>query len=67
MIKKCAPESRRTLLITSGVDKNLVLSARNLPRVEVRTADDLNALDVLKASHVVLAKDAIGKLEERLT
>jgi len=33
----------------------------------VRTAADVNALDVIRASHVILQKEAVQKLEERLS
>lgn len=66
MLDLIAPDRRGTLFITSELDRNVVLSARNLPKVSVRTASDLNALDVLAAGRVVLVRDAIAKLEERL-
>lgn len=61
-----SPEHRRTLFVTADRSPNVMLSVRNLPKVEVRTADDLNALDVLNATRVVLVRDAVAKLEERL-
>jgi len=63
-----SPEGRKTLLVTAGRDENLRLSARNLKhRVTVRTAADVNAVDVLKAARVVLQKEALPQLEERLS
>jgi len=44
-----------------------MLSARNIPRVAIRTAADVNALDVLEAKRIVLVYDAVAKLEERLS
>jgi ribosomal protein L4 len=44
-----------------------VLSARNIPRVAVRTAADVNALDVMQAKRIVVVQDAVAKLEERLS
>jgi len=67
MLDKVVPERRRTLLVMAGHDKNVLLSFRNLPDVEVRTAADVNALDVIRASHVILQKEAVQKLEERLS
>ena len=66
LITKLAPDGRRTLVITADVNRNLLLSSRNVPKVEVRTAMDLNALDVLNAARVVIVRDAVAKLEERL-
>ncbi len=67
MLDSVAPDRRRTLLVTADYDRNVLLSSRNIPNVKVRTAAELNALDVIHASHVVLQKEAVGKLEERLT
>jgi len=62
-----APEGRKTLLVSANYDKNLVDSARNLSRLTVRTAADVNALDVLDAKRVIVTKEALPVLEERLT
>jgi len=67
MMAKLAPEGRRTLLVTAEKDDNVLLSARNIPRVEVRTAADVNALDVLLANRVVIQEEALARLEERLS
>lgn len=56
-----------TLLVTADVNRNAVLSARNLGKVFVTTASDLNALDVLSANRVLIERDALDKLEARLS
>jgi large subunit ribosomal protein L4 len=61
-----APEGGRTLFVTKDVNDNAVRSARNLQRVDVRTASDLNVLDVLAAKNVVVEKEAVAVLEARL-
>lgn len=66
LVGKLSPNGRKTLVVTAAVDKNVLLSARNLPRVRLTTASDLNALDVLGAQRVVVVKDALAQLEERL-
>jgi len=43
-----------------------VKSLRNLAHVELRRADDLNALDVLNAQKVLVTKAAFERLEHRL-
>lgn len=67
MLDLISPERRKTLFVTNDVQKNVILSARNLPKVSVTTAADLNVLDVLGASRIVLVRDAVAKLEERLS
>ena len=66
MLGLVAPDGRKTLFVTAEVDKNVMLSSRNIPKVRIRTASDLNALDVLDAVRVVVVRDALSKLEERL-
>jgi large subunit ribosomal protein L4 len=67
LIGKLSPEGRKTLLVTADYDNTVVLSTRNMARVCVRTASDVNALDVLNAQRVVVQAEAIAKLEERLS
>lgn len=66
LVGKLSPQGRKTLVVTSVTDKNTLLSARNVPRVRLIAAADVNALDVLGAQRIVVLKDAIAKLEERL-
>ena len=65
--RKVAPEGRKTLLVARERDKDLIASSRNLPRLTVRTALDVNALDVLEAKRILVLKEALSVLEERLT
>ncbi len=66
LVAKIAPERRKTLLVAAVGDKNLIASVRNLTGLTVRTALDVNALDVLHARKVIVVKDALARLEERL-
>lgn len=54
------------LIVTSAVEPNLVLSARNIPGVKVRRAEDLSTHDTLAARHILITEDAVRKLEEVL-
>ncbi len=54
------------LIVTKEQDNNVYLSARNLPRVEVRIQADLNAWDVLRYKYLVITEDALAALEERM-
>jgi large subunit ribosomal protein L4 len=51
------------LIGTAGHDKNLVLSARNIPGVVVSALKDLNALQVLNARSVLLTREAFDALD----
>lgn len=55
-----------TLLVDAMIDKNLVLASRNVPKVELATADGLNTYQVLKPNKLLITKDAFDKLAERL-
>jgi len=52
----------RVLIVTAEYDRNVALSSRNIPGVEVRHAREANARDFLLARTVVISRDALGKL-----
>ena len=54
------------LIITEEADKNLYLSVRNLPYVDVTEVGGLNPVSLLKYPHVVITKDALRAIEEWL-
>jgi len=51
-----------TLIITAGHDKEVVRSARNIPGVRVKRAEDVNAWDLLACGVVLVVRDALGPL-----
>lgn len=56
--------SGRVLIVAPGTDETLILSARNLPGVEVIRADSLNVVSLLNADTVVIEQPALSKMEE---
>jgi large subunit ribosomal protein L4 len=56
--------SGRVLLVAPARDETLLLSARNLPRIEVILADSLNVVDLLKADMVLIEQPALARMEE---
>lgn len=56
----------KALLITAGADKNVELSARNMPKVTTINTMGLNCYDILNSNKVILAKEAVEKIEEVL-
>ncbi len=54
----------QVLVITDELDRNLVLSARNLPNVHVIAAKQTNPVSLVRYPNVVLTKKAVAKLEE---
>jgi len=54
----------QVLVNTDELDRNLVLSARNLPNVHVIAAKQTNPVSLVRYPNVVLTKKAVAKLEE---
>ena len=54
------------LVITDEVDRNLQLSCRNLPNVEVVSVRNANPVALVRYPNVVLTKAALAKLQELL-
>jgi large subunit ribosomal protein L4 len=54
----------RVLIVAPGTDETLILSARNIPGVEVIRADSLNVVAVLNADTVLIEQPALSKMEE---
>ncbi|MBY0233238.1 MAG: 50S ribosomal protein L4 [Gemmataceae bacterium] len=52
------------LISTDGIDRNLYLSARNLPDVKVMPSSDLNAYTVLRQKRLVLTRSALEALRK---
>jgi large subunit ribosomal protein L4 len=54
----------RVLIVAPGTDETLILSARNLPGVEVIRADSLNVVALLNADTVLIEQPALSRMEE---
>jgi large subunit ribosomal protein L4 len=57
------PETR-VLLVIDGASETLKLSVRNLERVKLIAADQLNVFDLLNAHKLVLNEGALAKIQE---
>jgi len=55
------------LIVTDAVDQNLMLSARNLPHVEISDVEGLNPLALLSREKVLMTQAAVKKLEAWLS
>lgn len=51
------------LILVDEENANLTLASRNLPRVEVKQAERLNVVDLLKCEKLLLTDGAVRKLE----
>jgi len=54
----------KALIILDKKDDNVLLSARNLPKVRAVVSNSINVYDILKYDTLVLTKDAVAQIEE---
>ena len=54
----------KAMVVIADQDEKVILSARNLPKVDTAVAENINVYDVLKGDTLVLTKDAVAKIEE---
>lgn len=64
MMKKL-PSQRSTLLVLPAKDRNITLSARNIPNITTRTFENINTLDVLTHDYLLILSDAIPMIEKK--
>lgn len=57
---------KKTLLILPEVNKNVVLSGRNILNAKVTTADQINTYDLMHADNVIFVESAVSKIETLL-
>ena len=65
--KNLKVEGKKTLLVLPEVNKNVYLSARNLQRAEVMTANTINAYKVLNADVLIVAESSLNTIDQILT
>lgn len=56
----------KALLVLSEIDNNVCLAVRNMPDVEVATADNVNTYQIVRYPQIVITKAGMEKLEERM-
>jgi large subunit ribosomal protein L4 len=57
----------KTLMVLPEGNSNIVLSGRNLPKVKIATAGDLNTYDLLNTDRLVLIEESVNVLENLLS
>ena len=55
--------SESSLIVTEGIDRIIVRSARNIPHTGVTQADILSVIDMLSFEHMLLTVDAVRQIE----
>lgn len=56
----------KTLFIVDGVDNNIYLSARNLPKTFVTEKNEVGTYDLMNADHIIISENSVQYLEEIL-
>lgn len=59
-------EDKKTLIVMPEKDKNLYLSARNIPNVKTLLAGSVNAYDLLDNEMIIFIEEAVKMVEEVL-
>ncbi|MBO5197583.1 MAG: 50S ribosomal protein L4 [Lachnospiraceae bacterium] len=54
----------KALVVLADKDENVIMSARNLPKVRTSLSGSVNVYDILKYDNLVITKDAVSKIEE---
>jgi large subunit ribosomal protein L4 len=57
---------KKTLLVLSDKNKNVVLSGRNVPNTKITTVDQINTYDVMNADNLIFVESSLGKIENLL-
>lgn len=57
-------EAKKALIVTADADAKMVKSANNIEGVATSFVGALNVYEILKADQLIIAKDAVTKLEE---
>jgi large subunit ribosomal protein L4 len=60
LLERIGMGERKVLILTNGVNPNVLLSARNLPNVKVLPYREVSAYDVLNANELLIEADAFG-------
>lgn len=66
VLKSLAIDGKKALIVIPEINKNLILSSRNLPKAKVVQATDINTYDILNAQQLVLLEGALPVIEKTL-
>jgi large subunit ribosomal protein L4 len=66
IFKKLKMDEKKVLVVIEKLQKNTVMSARNIKNIYVRAVDSFNAYDVLLAEKLVITKEALDKINKRV-
>ncbi len=61
---KAVGSEKKALIVLPEVDEKVIKSARNIRGVKTAQVNELNVYDILNADKLIIAKDALTKIEE---
>lgn len=64
LVKAIEVENTKTLFVVKEIDRNFMLSMRNIKNVSIIRADQLNTYDILKANKLVILEDSFEAIEQ---
>ncbi len=62
---KLPSHTKSTMLVLPSMERNVILSSRNIAKVKTMQAKDLSALDAASVAYLVMPKAAIEVIEKR--
>ncbi|MFA6922966.1 MAG: 50S ribosomal protein L4 [Bacteroidales bacterium] len=66
LLKNLNISDKKTLLVLAEPNKNVSLSSRNLKKIRVVDASDINTYDILNAAKLLLVESSIKVIEDNL-
>lgn len=66
LLKALSLGDKKTLFVLPEVNKNIVMSGRNIQNSKITTADQINTYDVMNADSVIFVESSMSKIENLL-
>ncbi|MCR5497074.1 MAG: 50S ribosomal protein L4 [Paludibacteraceae bacterium] len=66
MIDGLKASDKNSLLVLSEPNKNVYLSAKNIPNADVIISSELNTYKIMKAAYLLFTEDALANIEKNL-
>lgn len=54
----------KALVVLADNDANVIMSARNIPKVKTALTNTINVYDIMKSDTLILTRDAVARIEE---
>ncbi len=64
LLKNFQMTGKKVLLVVDKVESNILLSARNLKRVKIVSAADLNTYEILNATQLIITAGSVREVEK---